>query len=138
MLEMTAQLADGTCTWMTGEETIRSYVAPTINAAAEAAGRARPEIVCALPILVTDEVAATRAFIDQALAVYPTLPSYAAMMEREGATTASDLSIVGSEQQVLEKLAALADAGVTEFSANIMGVGAQREATLAALSRFRA
>ena len=138
MLEMTAQLADGTCTWMTGEETIRSYVAPTINAAAEAAGRPRPEIICALPILVTSDVAGTRAFIDQALAVYPTLPSYAAMMEREGATTASDLAIVGSADQVLEKLAALADAGVTEFSANIMGVGADREATLEVLSRSQA
>ena len=60
------------------------------------------------------------------------------MMEREGATTASDLAIVGSADQVLEKLAALADAGVTEFSANIMGVGADREATLEVLSRSQA
>jgi hypothetical protein len=87
--------------------------------------------------VVTSDVEGARQFIDAALAVYPTLPSYAAMMQREGATTASDLAIVGSAEQILDKLSSLEEAGVTEFSASIMGAGDDRDATLDALSRFR-
>ena len=42
MLRLAAQLADGTVLWMTGPATVRSHIVPTITAAAEAAGRARP------------------------------------------------------------------------------------------------
>ena len=41
MLKVTAELADGTLTWCTGPATLADHTVPTINAAAEAAGRRR-------------------------------------------------------------------------------------------------
>ncbi len=53
MLEMAGTVTDGTLTWMTGVKTIGDHVVPTINAAAAAAGRPKPRVVCSLPISVT-------------------------------------------------------------------------------------
>ena len=80
-----ARVADGTITWMTGTRTIDSHIAPTIRAAAEAAGRPAPRIVVSLPVCVTADVDAARERVDQAFAIYPNLPSYKAMLDKEGA-----------------------------------------------------
>lgn len=42
MLRLAGTVADGTMTWMTGTATIAEHIAPTIAAAAEAAGRPAP------------------------------------------------------------------------------------------------
>ena len=129
MLELAGSLCDGTVLWMTGVRTIASHIAPTIRAAADAAQRSNPRIVCSLPIVVTDDVAATVESVNTSLAVYGTLPSYQAMLEREGATSPADVGLIGSREQVLEQLHALAAAGVTEFSAAVSGSFQERDAT---------
>ncbi|HUV57188.1 MAG TPA: TIGR03564 family F420-dependent LLM class oxidoreductase [Acidimicrobiales bacterium] len=129
MLEMAGALSDGTVLWMTGVRTIASHIAPTIRGAAEAAGRPSPRIVCSLPIVVTENVTATIENVNTSLAVYGTLPSYQAMLEREGASSPADVGLIGSHDQVLEQLHALAAAGVTEFSAAISGNAQERDAT---------
>ena len=136
MLEMAGAMTDGTVLWMTGPKTIASHIAPTIRAAALAAGRASPRIVCALPIAVTPDVAGARQRINEALAIYPTLPSYAAMMEREGAKEAADVALLGSREHVWELLTRLDEAGVTEFSASVVGSEAERDATYDVLVEF--
>jgi F420-dependent oxidoreductase-like protein len=133
MLGHAGRLANGTATWMTGPKTIENHVAPVINATAAEAGRAAPRIVCALPVVVTNDVNGAKERIDEALAIYPTLPSYAAMMAREGATKASDLAIVGSPEQVIDAIGKVGESGATEFSANVVGNAEEREATLAAI-----
>jgi hypothetical protein len=137
MLELAGRMTDGTVLWMTGVKTIKSHITPTICAAASAAGRPEPRVVCALPITVTSDLAGARARVNEAYAVYPTLPSYAAMMEREGASEAADVGLMGSHEQVLEQLDALAQAGVTEFSAAPTGTPEEREATLATLLEYQ-
>ena len=52
MLKVTAELADGTLTWCTGPATLAEHTVPTINAAAEAAGRPVPRVIAALPVCV--------------------------------------------------------------------------------------
>jgi F420-dependent oxidoreductase-like protein len=136
MLELAGTMTDGTVLWMTGRKTIASHVAPTLRAAAAQAGRPGPRIVCSLPICVTSDVPAARARINEALAVYPTLPSYAAMMAKEGATEAADVALLGSHDQVLEQLHELASAGATEFSAAPAGTDEEREATFAVLAEY--
>jgi F420-dependent oxidoreductase-like protein len=136
MLEMAGAETDGTVLWMTGVKTIASHIAPTIKAAAAAAGRPSPRIVCSLPIVVTDDVAATTEAVNTSLAVYGTLPSYQAMLEREGASSPADVGLLGSREQVLEKLNGLAEAGVTEFSAAISGSARERDATYEVLLDF--
>jgi 5,10-methylenetetrahydromethanopterin reductase len=136
MLRLAAGSADGTVTWMTGTRTVADHVVPTITAAAEAAGRHAPRVVVSLPVTVTADAERARGRIDQVLAVYPTLPSYRAMLDREGASGPSDVSFVGDEDEVLRNLAALADAGATEFVASVIGDAEERRRTTDVLAGY--
>lgn len=135
MLEMAGSMTDGTVLWMTGQKTIASHISPLIRAAAET-GRPDPRVVCALPISVTDDRNGARERVNTEYALYATLPSYAAMMEREGAKEPADVALVGSRAQVLEQLDELALAGVTEFSGAPTGTAAEREGALEALLAY--
>jgi F420-dependent oxidoreductase-like protein len=123
MLRLAAQLADGTVLWMTGPATVRSHIVPTITAEAEALGRPSPRVVCILPICVTSDPDAARAAAAKVFAIYGQLPSYRAMLDREGAAGPADVALVGDEAAVEAQLADLADAGVTDFVAGEFGRG---------------
>jgi alkanesulfonate monooxygenase SsuD/methylene tetrahydromethanopterin reductase-like flavin-dependent oxidoreductase (luciferase family) len=71
-------------------------------------------------------------------ALYATLPSYAAMLEREGAKDPADVSLIGTSEEVLEQLHGLAEAGVTEFSGAPSGTSDEREGAIEALLAFQA
>ena len=94
------------------------YIVPSITLAAEAAGRPQPRIVGALPVAVTNDADAARKFANEAFQMYGTLPSYRAMLDREGAAGPGDVAIVGDEAAVRAGFAALRDAGVTDFAAS--------------------
>ena len=135
MLQLAGTVADGTVTWMTGTGTIADHIVPTIAAAAEGAGRPAPRVVVSLPVTVTDSAAEAKDRIDRAFAIYPTLPSYRAMLDREGAERPSDIALVGTEDDVARGLRRLAEAGATDFVAAIVGHERERtEALLAAQS----
>lgn len=137
MLELAGTVADGTLTWCTGPETLRTYVLPTINAAAEQAGRAVPRVIAGLGVAVTSDVEATRERAAKVFAVYGTLPSYRSMLDREGATTAADVMIIGSAQQVADTLGELGEMGVTDFAAVEVAVNDDdRAATRDVLTSF--
>lgn len=136
MLRLAGSLADGTVTWMTGTKTVASHIVPTITMAAAAAGHRPPRVVVSLPVVVTSDAERARRRIDDALAVYPTLPSYRAMLDREGASSPSDVSLVGDEAGVLRGLERLADAGATEFVASVIGDTEERQRTAAVLSAY--
>jgi 5,10-methylenetetrahydromethanopterin reductase len=121
MLKVTGRLADGTITWCTGPQTLHNHIVPTINAAAEAAGRPTPRIVASLPIVLTDDVAGAKAFVAESLQIYGQLPSYRAMLDREGAADPSDIAIIGDEARAFEVFEELRGAGVTDFGAAEMG-----------------
>ena len=131
MLGLAAREAQGTATWMTGAGTVASHIAPTINAAAVEAGRPAPRIVCALPVCVTDDVDAARAQAATDFAVYGMLPSYRAMLDREGVEGPADLAIVGDAAVVRDGVERFFAAGATEFVAVPY---ANREATLEVLA----
>jgi F420-dependent oxidoreductase-like protein len=134
MLELAGTQADGTITWMTGTGTIGSHISPRIREAAEAAGRPEPRVVVSLPVAVTADVDAARASIDEAFSIYPNLPSYRAMLDKEGAGGASDIAFVGDEERVAASIRALADAGATDFVASVVGDKEQRARGLALLA----
>ncbi len=85
MLKLAGRVADGTVTWMTGISTVESHIAPVIRAAAEKAGRPAPRIGVSLPISVTADIEAAHERINEEFAIYPNLPSYKAMLDKEGA-----------------------------------------------------
>ena len=115
MLRLAGQRTDGTVLWMTGPATVRDYVVPTITKAASAAGRPDPRVVCILPVYVTDNPASARARAEKAFAIYGQLPSYRAMLDREGAAGPGEVAIVGDEDSVTAQITSLAQAGVTDF-----------------------
>jgi F420-dependent oxidoreductase-like protein len=117
MLALTGRLADGTITWMTGEKTIREHTVPRLREAAAAAGRAEPRVVVGLPIAITRQVDKARESAARQFQIYGTLPSYRAMLDREGAAGPSDVAVVGDESAVGAALDRLRDAGATDFLA---------------------
>jgi 5,10-methylenetetrahydromethanopterin reductase len=126
MLRIVGQRTDGTILWMTGPATVRDYIVPTISAAAQEAGRPAPRVVCVLPICVTDDPDGARARAARIFEIYGQLPSYRAMLDREGAQGPADVAIVGSEDEVASQIAALASYGVTDFVAGEFARGEEQ------------
>lgn len=123
MLKLAGELADGTVLWMTGPKTVAEHIAPAVTEAARNAGRPAPRIVCVLPICVTDDAEGARAKAAELFALYGELPSYRAVLDREGAAGPADVAIVGDEESVSARVGALAEAGVTDFVAAVFAEG---------------
>jgi F420-dependent oxidoreductase-like protein len=117
MLQLAGQRTDGTVLWMTGPATVRDYIVPAITKAAAESGRPSPRVVCILPVCVTDDPDGARARAGRVFAIYGQLPSYRAMLDREGAEGPGDVAIVGDEDTVAAQIRALDEAGVTDFVA---------------------
>lgn len=122
----------GTITFMTGPRTLADHVVPTLRAAAEEVGR-EAEVVAALPICVTDDVTKVRELAAETYALYGTLPSYQAMLAREGVRGPADVAIIGDENAVSAQLEELRAAGVAEFGAHVFGQGDEERARTRAL-----
>ena len=69
--------------------------------AAVDAGRPTPRVVAGVPVSVTADVDAAKDMINQTLQIYGTLPSYRAMLDKEGAAGPADVAILGDEENVL-------------------------------------
>jgi F420-dependent oxidoreductase-like protein len=138
MLTLAGQQAEGTVLWMTGPATVRDHVAPTLAAAAAAAGRPSPRVVCILPVCVTGDPAAARERASKIFSIYGELPSYRAMLDREGATGPGDVAIVGDEDAVAAQIRGLAEAGVTDFVAGEYARGDEAARTRALLRSLQA
>ena len=121
MLKVAGRRTAGTITWMTGPKTLRDHIGPTLRAAAAEAGREQGavRVVAALPVSVTEDVDAARALAAQRLAMYGQLPSYRAMLDREGYAGPEDAALIGSEETVTERLDELFAAGVDEFGGDL-------------------
>jgi F420-dependent oxidoreductase-like protein len=117
MARLAAELADGVVTWAAGPRTVTDVIQPAAGTRT-AAGPFR--IVAALPLCVTDDVAAARAAIDRVLGANDTLPSYRKLLAREGAAGIAEVALVGSPADVTAGLDAFAAAGVTDFAAHVL------------------
>jgi 5,10-methylenetetrahydromethanopterin reductase len=134
MLRLAGERTDGTVLWMTGPATVRDYVVPAITKAAAGAGRPQPRVVCILPVCVTDDPEGARARANRVFAIYGQLPSYRAMLDREGAGQPGDIVLTGDEDAVAAQIRALDEAGVTDFVAAQYARGADAERTRALLT----
>lgn len=119
MLKVAGELADGTATWMTGQKTLAEHTVPTIRKAAEEAGRPAPRIVAALPFALSGDVDAAREAAERSFQMYGQLPSYRAMLDREGVEGPGGVALVGDESALRQGLDRLRDAGVTHFAASL-------------------
>lgn len=137
MLRIAGTRCAGTVTWVTGPRTLASHIVPRITEAAEQADRPAPRVVCALPVVVTDDPAPAKAKMAEMFAVYGQLPSYRAMLDKEGVQGPEDVAIVGDEDAVARGLARVRDAGATDLVAAVVGGADERVRTLAFLGELR-
>lgn len=138
MRRIAGTIADGTITWMAGTAALRDTLIPDINAAAVGAGRPAPRIVASIPVALTADRDAARSVIDEALAIYPQLPSYKAVLDLGGASRPSDVAVIGDETAIESALGELAAAGVTDLVPQPIPVGTEPKANLARLHELLA
>jgi len=135
MLRLAGARAAGTTLGQCGPKTIASYIAPTINEAAAAQGRPAPRIMALVRVCVTDDHAAAFAQARDVAAWYARLPSYAAVLAREGLDEPAELHLIGTWEQILDGLGAYAQAGVTDLRVEVTAPSdADRELTRDALA----
>ena len=118
MLKLAADMVDGTNTWMVGPNTMEQHILKAF----EDAGKSNPTVVAGLPIVMTNKIDEAKESIAKNLTVYGQLPSYRAMLDREGVEGPADLALVGDENHLFGQIKRFADMGVTDFNAAIMGV----------------
>mgnify|MGYP001444057959 FL=1 len=136
MLKLVGRVADGTVTWMTGPETIRNHISPVINAAAEEAGRPVPQVIAAVPVCITSDSDMAEEYAKRDFGFYGDLPSYRAMLEREGLANSWDIALSGSFEQVADGLQKYADSGGTQVVAAVYGPDEAREQTVSELAKL--
>jgi F420-dependent oxidoreductase-like protein len=117
MLRLAGTLADGTYTWMTGPVTLGEHTVPTLRAAAAEVGRPQPRVLAGAPVVVTDDPVTRRAHGGAVFSRYGGLPSYRAMLDREGWDTPTAAVIAGDEAAVIAEIARYEASGVTDFCA---------------------
>jgi 5,10-methylenetetrahydromethanopterin reductase len=136
MLALAGATADGTVTAKVGPRALRDHVVPRLRAAAEGAGRPAPRVVAILSACVTDDEAAAAAVLDAESAPTAGYASYRAMRELDGVERTSQVALIGGDEAVAAKVAALFEAGATDVVARPFGTVAEQERTVAALGRL--
>lgn len=135
MLELAGRRTAGTTLGQCGPKTIANHIVPALHAAAEAADRPEPRVMALVRICVTNDVAGAYALAQSIGAIYSELPSYAAVLAKEGISDAADLHLIGSWDHVLDGLAAYADAGATDLRIEVVAHDEDsRQATRSALA----
>lgn len=139
MLALAGATVAGTTVGQCGPRAIASYVAPTIRAAAEAAGQPEPRIMALIRICVADEQTENHtAAYDLARETsmrYRMVPSYAAVQDMEGLDDLAELHLIGSWERILDGLGEYAAAGVTDFRLEVAAPNdAARQRTRGALA----
>jgi 5,10-methylenetetrahydromethanopterin reductase len=131
-LRVAGRLADGTLTTWIAPKALAAHTIPTLTAAATEAGRPAPRVVASVPVCVTADADGARERATREFDVYRTrYTAYQATFERQGVRGPADVMIAGDEQAVADGLAAFAEAGATDFSANIFGTPEEKARTAA-------
>jgi alkanesulfonate monooxygenase SsuD/methylene tetrahydromethanopterin reductase-like flavin-dependent oxidoreductase (luciferase family) len=106
MCELAGEIADGAILWLCPPAYVRDVAVPAIERGRRRAGKTLEgfEVVSAVPLAVTDDVAAARAAFRAELARYAALPFYRAMMEAGG--LGEGLRAFDRDGQVPESMAA--------------------------------
>jgi len=115
MLKVAGELADGTNTWMVGPKTMKNHIVPGL-------GNQNATVVGGVPMILTKKIDEAREQIAKDLVMYGQLPSYRAMLDREGVTGPADIACVGDENYLRGQIRRYEDAGVTDLNIAIMDV----------------
>jgi F420-dependent oxidoreductase-like protein len=137
MVRLAGETADGTVTWMATAGVLGDRIVPSINAAAASVGRPEPRVVAGLPVCITTDRDGARQRAAETFAIYGTLPAYRRLLDEAGVKGPEDIVLIGNEDEVAHRVAALADAGATDLMAAPFGTEAELTRTLARLGSLR-
>jgi F420-dependent oxidoreductase-like protein len=139
MLQLAGERTDGTILWLADERAIGSHIAPTINAAAEGAGRPQPRIVAGVPVCLCrdDEVEVAKDRANRVLSEAEVSPNYQRLLDQGDARNVGDILAAGSEASIEKRLRSFADAGTTDVSVRVVPIGADRDEKLESSRRTR-
>ncbi|MGW7682165.1 TIGR03564 family F420-dependent LLM class oxidoreductase [Kribbella sp. NPDC054772] len=130
MLTTAGELTAGTTTSWAGPEVIESFIRPTMDRAATAAGRPEPQVVAGVCVAVTDDPDGTREWIRSNFGAAGSMPAYRAVLDRGGKAGPEETAVLGDEATVAKEIQRFADAGTTEFLFCPVGPEAERERTI--------
>lgn len=136
MLKLAGEVGDGTITYWADERAVGEHIAPRINAAAEAAGRAAPRVIVGLPVAIVDDVDAAREKAARMFAMYQGIPAYQRVLALGDAGEPAAVALIGDEKSVAERVRAYADAGGTDLMAAPLGLGPDRAESLSRTEEF--
>ncbi|MYR06802.1 TIGR03564 family F420-dependent LLM class oxidoreductase [Gordonia sp. SID5947] len=139
MLRLAGERADGTILWMADERAIAEHIAPSINKAADGAGRPAPRIVAGVPVCLCrpSEVDEARSRANRILAEAEFSPNYQKLLERGDARDVGDLCVAGDEDAILARFRDFEKAGVTDISMRLLPIGDTRDELVASKYRTR-
>ena len=139
MLRIAGERTDGTILWLADERAIGTHIAPVLNEAAAAAGRAAPRIVAGVPICLCgdDEVDVAEARANRVLSESEVSPNYQKLLDRGDARTVGDILAAGGEESIKRRLQSFADAGATDVSLRVVPIGESRDDKVASSRRTR-
>ncbi|MFI7361344.1 TIGR03564 family F420-dependent LLM class oxidoreductase [Streptomyces sp. NPDC050149] len=139
MLRIAGATTDGTVLWMADERSVAEHVAPTINKAAQEAGRPAPRIVASVPVCLCapGEVDAARERANRILGEAEVSPNYQRLLEYGDARNVGDLCVAGDEAAIAARFKRFEDAGATDLSVRLLPLGKGREELVASKLRTR-
>jgi F420-dependent oxidoreductase-like protein len=116
MLDLAGTFGDGTITWAVGPATLERHTVPRISEAAARADRPAPRVVAGFAICVTDDAAAARARAAEIFRLSRVYPSYRRVLDMEGVDDVGEISMVGTEAEIEDRIGALGGIGVTDLA----------------------
>jgi len=124
---------------MADERAIGSHIAPTLHAAAAAAGRPTPRIQAGIPVCLCrdDEIDVAIARTNRVLSEAEVSPNYQKLLDQGDATTVGDLLAAGSEASIEARIRSFEDAGTTDISFRVVPIGENRDELIASSTRTR-
>lgn len=123
MLRLAGEMADGTVTTWATASVIAQHVRPRIEQAAADAGRGRPRIAAIVMAVVTDRPEQVRRKLAAQLGAASNLPSYRAILDRQGLTGVEETVLIGDAGAIADGLHGLAAAGATDVLVSIVDGG---------------
>ena len=102
---------------------VLAAVDPGLSETQEAAARV------AAGVVAQDQSRESRARAAHSFRIYDQLPSYRAMLDREGVDGPADVAVIGSESEVERQFAEFEQAGGTDFIASLFGAAEEKQRT---------
>jgi F420-dependent oxidoreductase-like protein len=138
MLRVAGELADGTITAWAGPPTIGELIRPALERAAAGAGRPAPAVVASVCVCVTTDPEGARRWVNETFGRAGDLPSYRAVLDREGLAGPGDTVVAGDETTIEAQLRQFVDAGATEILVIPVGTAQEKARTIQVLSKLAA